>query len=206
RKGARTSSMRCGAARWRWRQHAGGRRVGARLLPASPHGARVPGAVLHHARRRRGGRGGHRAHGARPVHRSAPPGVPRAAMNGPGLAAPESGALAALLRALGPPLDYLAAHGFRRLETTRLPLAALRGLTAAAAAERPGVPALAELEAILRALEAAPAAERAALFRRAHALVPVLRGAAEAPAPWGEYRATTGPVEPALAALARPAQ
>ncbi len=127
-------------------------------------------------------------------------------MNGPGLAAPEFGALAALLRALGPPLDYLAAHGFRRLETTRLPLAALRGLTAAAAAERPGVPALAELEAILRALEAAPAAERAALFRRAHALVPVLRGAAEAPAPWGEYRATTGPVEPALAALARPAQ
>ncbi len=127
-------------------------------------------------------------------------------MNGPGLAAPESGALAALLRALGPPLDYLAAHGFRRLETTRLPLAALRGLTAAARAERPAVPELAALEAILRALETAPAAERAALLRRAHGLLPVLRGAAEAPAPWQEYRATTGPVEPALAALARPAQ
>ena len=125
-------------------------------------------------------------------------------MNGPGPAAAQPGALAALLRALAPPLDYLAADGFRRLETTRLPLAALRALAARA---RPAAPAaLAELEGILGSLEAAPAAERGALLRRAHALLPALRGATEAPAPWREYRATPEPVDAALAALGRPAQ
>src|SRR5204862_516661 len=90
--------------------------LAARRLPHPPHRARVPGAVLHHARRRRGGRRGHRPHGPRAVHGVSAAGAPPARMT------PAAAPLAELLRALAPPLEYLAADDFRRLDQTRLPL------------------------------------------------------------------------------------
>src|SRR5262249_61873958 len=53
------------------------------------------------------------------------------------------------------------------------------------------------------ALERGAAEEREPLLRRAHALLPALREAAGAPAPWTEYHATTEPLGPALQALGR---
>jgi ATP-dependent DNA helicase RecG-like protein len=121
-------------------------------------------------------------------------------------APPSSGAttrsapLAELLRTLGPPLEYLAADDFRRLDQTRLPLATLAERTARARAEAGGVAEapLAELEEILEALRGGAAREREGLLRRAHALLPVLRDAA---AGWTAYRPTPEPAGPALAAL-----
>src|SRR5207245_551614 len=78
-----------------------------------------PGAVLHHAGRRRGGRRGHRPHGPRAVHGVPAAGAPPARMT------PAAAPLAELLRALAPPLEYLAADDFRRLDQIRLPLPAL---------------------------------------------------------------------------------
>jgi ATP-dependent DNA helicase RecG len=115
--------------------------------------------------------------------------------------------LAALLQALSPPLEYLAADGFRRLETTRLPLAALRDLLARARAAAPteADAALADLEAIFGAVSGGGPTERAALLRRAHALLPALRAAAESPGGWCEYRRTAGSIDAALGVLAQPA-
>src|SRR5262245_50344798 len=112
--------------------------------------------------------------------------------------------LAELLRALAPPLDYLAAGDFRQLEQTRLPIPVLaERVRRARAAQPPGAgEALAELEEILDGLRAG--GSREALLRRAHALVGVLREADRAPAAWSEYRASDTPVGPALAALSQP--
>jgi len=68
-----------------------------------------------------------------------------------------SAPLAELLQALAPPLEYLAADDFRRLDQTRLPLPALAERLARARAQAPADAALAELDAILVALrEGAP--------------------------------------------------
>jgi ATP-dependent DNA helicase RecG len=115
-----------------------------------------------------------------------------------------SAPLAELLQALAPPLEYLAADGFRRLDQTRLPLLALAARLARARAQAPADAALAELDAILAALREGAPREHERLLRRAHALLPALRDAAAAPAGWTEYRATPGAVGPALAALAQP--
>jgi len=120
-------------------------------------------------------------------------------------AAPEgaSAPLADLLRALAPPLEYLAADEFRRTDQTRLPLPALAERVARARAAAPALPALGELDAILAGLRDRPSAEHGALLRRAHALLPHLRDASAAPPPWAEYHATSAPVAGALAALAQ---
>ncbi len=112
--------------------------------------------------------------------------------------------LAELLQALAPPLEYLAADGFRRAEQTRLPLPALaERVRRARDAGPPGVTqALDELDGILARLAGEPAREREQLLRRAHALLPALRDAVTT---WTDYRPSSGPVGPALAALAAPA-
>jgi ATP-dependent DNA helicase RecG len=117
-------------------------------------------------------------------------------------------ALVDLLQTLAPPLEYLAADDFRRLDQTRLPLPALRERVARARAESPtrATEPLAELERIVAALDAGSPHEHAALLRRAHALLPALRAAASVPSPWTEYRPAGGPVGPALAALAQPVE
>jgi ATP-dependent DNA helicase RecG len=111
--------------------------------------------------------------------------------------------LAELLRALAPPLEYLAADGFRRLDQTRLPLPALaERVRRAREAGPPGAAgALAELDDILDRLRGG--AEGEPLLRRAHALLGTLRAAATAPTAWTEYRAPREPVAPALAALSQ---
>ena len=115
--------------------------------------------------------------------------------------------LADLLQTLAPPLEYLAGDDFRRLESTRLPLAAVaERLRRARAAGGAGAPVLEELERIVAALGESPAREHAELLRRAHALLPALREAASAPAPWSDYRPTTVAPEAALKALAQAAQ
>ncbi|HYR95319.1 MAG TPA: hypothetical protein VEM57_01230, partial [Candidatus Binatus sp.] len=116
----------------------------------------------------------------------------------------ESAPLADLLRALAPPLEYLAAEDFRRLERTRLPLPALADRVARARAAGQGDAPLAELDAILSDLRRRPAEEHGALLRRAHALLPALREAASTPPPWADYHPAPGAVGPALAALSQP--
>ena len=119
-------------------------------------------------------------------------------------APPERGApLAELLQALAPPLEYLAADDFRRLDQTRLPLDALASRVARARAASPPAAAapLAELDDLLATLRREPSGAHEPALRRAHALLPALREAAGAPAAWTEYRPAAGPVEPALAAL-----
>ncbi len=115
--------------------------------------------------------------------------------------------LAELLQALAPPLDYLAADDFRRLDQTRLPLRALgERLARARASAAPDVRAtLDALDLILTALGEG-SGEHESLVRRAHALLPSLRAAsATAPvAQWAEYQAGAGSVELALAALGQP--
>jgi len=121
---------------------------------------------------------------------------------------PAAAPLAELLRALAPPLEYLAADDFRRLDQTRLPLPALAERVARARASGPPGAAgpLAELERILAALREGSARDQERLLRRAHALLPTLREAAAAPPSWSEYRPSAPPVGPALATLAQPAQ
>jgi ATP-dependent DNA helicase RecG len=118
-----------------------------------------------------------------------------------------SAPLAELLQALAPPLEYLAADDFRRLEQTRLPLPVLAERLRRARADAPGVSApLAELEQILDELQRGL---REPLLRRAHALLPVLREAAASPpveSAWRDYRASEGSVDASLAALAQPAR
>ena len=111
-----------------------------------------------------------------------------------------------LLRALAPPLEYLAADGFRRLDQTRLPLSALleRAERAHAAAPASVRPLLEDLRRILEALGSDAPADREALLRRAHALLPALRRAADAPAAWTEYRPAEDALAERLAALATP--
>ncbi len=117
--------------------------------------------------------------------------------------------LAELLQALGPPLEYLAADDFRRLDQTRLPLPALAERLARALAAGPADATMAELGGILAALRERPAGECEPLLRRAHALLPALRAAAAGESPaarepaWGDYRPAPGPVGPALDALGR---
>src|SRR6185369_3570332 len=75
-------------------------------------------AVLHDDRGRHGRHRGHRAHAEGPVPGEAPAGAPS-------VVSPAGAPLGDLLQALAPPLEYLAADGFRHVEQTRLPLAAL---------------------------------------------------------------------------------
>src|SRR5437867_3191606 len=112
--------------------------------------------------------------------------------------------LAELLRALAPPLEYLAADDFRRVQQTHLPLPALaeRVARARTAASPAAAATLVELERILGELASGPPREE--LFRRAHALLPLLRDAAAAPTPWSDYRPSTAPLAAALESLARP--
>jgi ATP-dependent DNA helicase RecG len=114
-----------------------------------------------------------------------------------------SAPLAELLQALAPPLEYLAADGFRRLDQTRLPLVALAERVARARAAAPAAAgaALAELEDILAGLSGGPGRAHERLLRRAHALLPALRAAATAPPAWTEYHPAPGALEPALAVL-----
>ncbi len=119
--------------------------------------------------------------------------------------------LAALLAALAPPLDYLAATDFAGAPRTTLPLDTLAERLARTRAAPPAglAGALAELDGIVERLRDAPPDGRGTLLRRAHALLAVLRGPA-----WGEYRASAGDaagdvaedVEQDLAALARPVE
>src|SRR5439155_1309053 len=111
-------------------------------------------------------------------------------------------------QAIAPPLEYLAADDFRRLDQTRLPLDALASRVARARAASPPAAAgpLAELDDLLATLRREPAAGHAPAPRRAHALLPALREAAGAPPPWTEYRPAAGSLEPALAALGRPVE
>jgi ATP-dependent DNA helicase RecG len=117
--------------------------------------------------------------------------------------------LAGLLRALAPPLEYLAGDDFRRAGSTRLPLPSLRALAARARASGVTQPALVELADILDAVAAREPTEHAALLRRAHELLPALREIAVAPVAAAEpiaYRPTEQGIDAALAALSRPAQ
>src|SRR5262249_12536075 len=111
--------------------------------------------------------------------------------------------LAELLAALAPPLEYLAANEFQGAVRTRLPLDALvQRLARARADAAPELhAALEELGGVLDALRSAAPADRAPLLRRAHALLPALRGAATT---WNEYRRGTGAMQPMLDALAQP--
>jgi ATP-dependent DNA helicase RecG len=115
--------------------------------------------------------------------------------------------LGELLRALAPPLEYLAADGFRRLDQTRLPLGVLAERVRHARADAPpDVRALLdELDGILEALRGGASAAREALLRRAHGLLPRLRRVAEAPAEWTAYRPADDALAERLAALATPA-
>ena len=112
--------------------------------------------------------------------------------------------LAELLRALAPPLEYLAADDFRRVQQTHLPLPALaeRVARARTAASPAAAATLVELERILAELASGPPREE--LFRRAHALLPLLRDAAAVP--WSDYRPVAEPVAAALETLARPVE
>jgi ATP-dependent DNA helicase RecG len=111
--------------------------------------------------------------------------------------------LGELLRALAPPLEYLAADGFRRLDQTRLPLTALaERVQRARAGAGPELEALLdELRAILDALRGGAPTEREALLRRAHGLRPGLRRAADAPGDRSAYRPATDALAERLAAL-----
>src|SRR5436190_4919600 len=88
---------------------------------------------------------------------------------------------AELLRALAPPLEYLAADDFRRVQQTHLPLPALaeRVARARTAASPAAAATLGALERILPALASAPPREE--LLPRAHAPLPLLRDAARVP-------------------------
>jgi ATP-dependent DNA helicase RecG len=93
------------------------------------------------------------------------------------------GPLADLLRALAPPLDFLAADDFRHCDRTHLPLASLQARLREA---RPVVAApvravLDELAQVLSGLDERPEGERVAALRRAHALLESLRGAPPRP-------------------------
>jgi ATP-dependent DNA helicase RecG len=92
-------------------------------------------------------------------------------------ALPNDGPLADLLRALAPPLDFLAADDFRHCDRTHLPLASLQARVDAA---RPVVAAgvrgvLDELAAVLTALDERSAGDRVGALRRAHGLLETLR-------------------------------
>src|SRR5262249_7006675 len=93
----------------------------------------------------------------------------------------------------GPPLEYLAADDFRRVDATRLPLRSLaeRAGAARASAAAGNDASLVELEGLLRSADAAAPADRAALLRRAYTLLPGLRGGAARPV---DYAATAAGV------------
>ncbi len=211
RRAARTSSTRSGAARWR---SSSTRRPGAesypRLVPDPAHRARVPGAVLHHhrggGRRRRGHRALMRAgrFTVRPLQEHHRRDMSDARTGG------ERTPLAELLRGA-----RAAARVPRRRRlpparrSTRLPLDALAERAGRARArERPvdAEPALAELaEHPRRGWRRRAPAERAALLRRAHALLPApARGRRRRRRPRREpiaYRPTEQRSSAALAAL-----
>jgi len=121
--------------------------------------------------------------------------------------------LSELLQSLEPPLNFLAAGDFRRLDQTSLPLDAVgERLARARAAAPPGTEAaLGELDEIVAALRRGAGGDAERLLRRAHGLVIGLRGGGapaesprrtpaprQAPAP---YRRFAGNVELALVAL-----
>ncbi len=99
------------------------------------------------------------------------------------------GSLAELLDALAPPLEYLAADGFREAARTRLAAADARG----ACSREPGriaapgsIGRSASSTTSWRARARRRRIARAALLRRAHELLP--RCATSEPATWTEYR------------------
>src|SRR5262249_23763845 len=113
--------------------------------------------------------------------------------------------LAALLVALAPPLEYLAADDFRHAARTTLPLDAVTQGWVAARAASPNATATAALDEIhdlLGRLATASPEARGPLLRRAHALLPALRRLAGEPAaPPEDYTDTRGDLGAALAAL-----
>jgi ATP-dependent DNA helicase RecG len=119
-------------------------------------------------------------------------------------------ALAALVQALAPPLEFLAADDFRQAGRTALPLDAIaRRLADARAAvdDAATVRVLDELDGVVRRLGAGDAAERVPLLRGAHALLPALQAAATGDtAAAADYVAGSGEVEGALAGLRAPAE
>src|SRR5262249_59447889 len=134
--------------------HAAGRGVAPRLLPHPAYGAGAPRPVLPDERGRGCGRRGHRDHRRRPGDGALPA---RALRQRPRAMTAGSGPLAELLDALAPPLEYLAADGFRQAARTSLPLRALTERLARARAEAGpgGDRALGELDEVLAALRGA---------------------------------------------------
>jgi ATP-dependent DNA helicase RecG len=114
--------------------------------------------------------------------------------------------LADLVRVLGPPLDFLAATQFRRVERTRLPVESF--VTAVAAARRDAAdatlaPVLDELAEVVAALLAAPTSADVPRLGRAVDLLGRLRRVP--PAGGAPYRPTTAEgIAAALATLAAP--
>lgn len=100
-----------------------------------------------------------------------------------------------LLRTVGPPLDYLASDDFRRVATTRLPLAAIDARLALARADAPAAlhAVLDELRALLHGMSDAAAVDAATLGRRARALLPQLRTAGDLAPPMPAGAATAPP-------------
>src|SRR6185503_13880187 len=114
------------------------------------------------------------------------------------------GALAEVLQALERPLEYLATDDFRRAGETMLPLEAIatRIARARAASDGEHEPVLAELAGIVATL-LERGGDPVPLLRRAHALLPRLRGEA-GDGPWREYRVTDRLPDAALAILNGP--
>ncbi len=109
-----------------------------------------------------------------------------------------------MLQALERPLEYLATDDFRRASETMLPLEAIatRIARARAASDVEQGPVLAELAAIVATL-LERGGDPVPLLRRAHALLPRLRGETGGSA-WREYRATDRLPDTALAILNGP--
>jgi hypothetical protein len=109
-----------------------------------------------------------------------------------------------VLQALERPLEYLAADDFRRAAETKLPLDAIaaRIARARAGADVATAAILAELDDVVRALQARTG-EAAALLRRARGLVDRLRASPDT-REWRDYRASDGVTAAALAKLAAP--
>src|SRR5688572_1427249 len=168
----------------------------------------MPRAVLHDARGRGGGVGSDRTPRARGARRRIAAGA--SSEGGRGRMSEGPAALAALLTALAPPLEFLAGDDFRAAARTSLPLDAIDGRLAEAKAgvrdpsTRRALDALGDL---IGRLGTAPPEGRAALLREAHALLPALRAAVEGePAARADYAGGGAEIAAALAALRAPVE